>query len=135
MSKYRIERRNEADQPTGYWSARRSSWLAVSALATIYSQDDRDLFMRDATNFPVGGCWVIVNDPEHLGDLFVQPTRNNFTTIKLRPVVIRLSATEGEYADLNAQVDEFEAAVRQFVRKQQILIGDEWAVDVIGEEE
>lgn len=126
--------------------------------ATIFTEVERQRFMgrelRGEPNhkFPAGGVWVILNEPEHLGDLHIlkgansenedasnppiaapEIKRNHFTTIKLRPVVIRLSVTEGEYDDLNAQALEFEAAARQWVKEQQILTGD-WMVDVIEED-
>lgn len=128
--KYRIERRNEAEQPTGYWNAHRGSWLALASLATVYSESERELFLRDTLNgeqnvFPAGGCWVVADEPR----------RNHFTVLRLQPVAIRLSTTKewsdnGEYESLNAQALEFEAALRQWIAKQQILTGPEWGVDI-----
>ncbi len=62
------------------------------------------------------------------------PNTNHFTTIKLRPVAIRLSATEAEFEDLNNQALEFEAALRQWIKGQQVLT-DGWMVDIITEED
>lgn len=144
--KYRIE---TTTAPIHYWNSDSGfGWTLFPEDATEYSQAE-----RNAGTLPANGCWVIINSPaEHLGDLSVlknansrnedapslaiapaELRRNHFTTIKLRPTVIRLSTTEGDYEDLNAQALEFEAALRLWVKGQQILT-DGWMVDVIDED-
>lgn len=149
MSKYRIENRPHrlfTGQPILYWrEGDPGAWMRRKENATVFSEAERTQFLARAPGhvFPGGGTWVIIDEPEHVGDLLVsngansknEDARHCFTVFRLRPVVIRLSVTPGEFADLNAQVDEFEAVVRQFIRKQQVLCGPEWEVDIQTEEE
>ncbi len=120
MATYIIE---TIDEPKRYrrYENRQGVWTFQRQLAAEF--DER---LRQNLSLPAGGCWVIIDEPT--------PKRSHFTTIKLRPVVIRLAATEAEYEDLNAQALEFEAALRQWVKGQQILT-DGWMVDVLTEDE
>ncbi len=118
--KYIIQALNE---PRNYWHEGHAvrGWFPHRADATEFSEVD-----RERKTLPAGGCWVITEQ--------APPAKHHFTTIKLRPVALRLSASEGEYDDLNAQALEFEAALRQWVKGQQILT-DGWMVDVITDDE
>jgi hypothetical protein len=117
---YRIE---SIDEPTRYWHESHAvrGWFPDKGAASQFGEGD-----RKTMPLPVGGVWVIIDEPK--------AGSHHFTTIKLRPVVIRLSATEADYEDLNAQALEFEAALRQWLKGQQILT-DGWSVDVVTEDE
>lgn len=135
MSKYRIENRS-ANHPTLYWhEGNPGAWVHLKEGATIFSENERMQFPYGRL-FPGGGVWVRLDwkgANSRNEDAPAELRRNHFTTIKLRPIAIRLSTTEGEYEDLNAQALEFEAAVRLWVKGQQILT-DGWMVDVIDED-
>lgn len=116
------------EKPTLFWSELGPvlGWTPDRSAATVFDHRRR----MNGMSLPPGGCWVIAD----LSIQQINARRDHFTTIKLRPVVIRLSATEGEYDDLNAQALEFEAALRQWVKGQQILT-DGWMVDFVTEED
>ncbi len=122
-NRYRIE---SIDQPTRYWHESHAvrGWFPDKGAASQFGEGD-----RKTMPLPVGGLWVIVDEPKR--------ERVNITTIRLRPIALRIAAvmdSEDEFASLNEQVNEFEAALRQWVKKQQILNGSEWSVDVICED-
>ncbi len=124
MSRYIIESINE---PKRYWLESHAvrGWFPDRGAASYFGEGD-----RKTMPLPVGGCWVIVDEPK-------AGTRVNITTIKLRPIALRLSTvmdSEDEYASLNEQTLEFEAALRQWVKKQQILNGSEWDIDFVTED-
>ncbi len=120
MARYFIE---TIEEPKRYWLESHAvrGWFPDRGAASYFGEGD-----RKTMPLPVGGCWVIVDEPK--------AGTNHFTTIKLRPVAIRLSASDADYDELNAQALEFEAALRQWVKGQQILT-DGWMVDVITEDE
>ncbi len=103
-----------------FWHRKTRRWVHRDD-SSVYDEEQ-----RTRTPLPALGVWVIIDEPK--------AGSHHFTTIKLRPVVIRLSATEADYEDLNAQALEFEAALRQWLKGQQILT-DGWSVDVITEDE
>jgi hypothetical protein len=120
MARYFIE---TIEEPKRYWLESHAvrGWFPDRGAASYFGEHD-----RKCMPLPVGGLWVIVDEPK--------PVQHHFTTIKLRPVVLTLSAIEADYDELNSQVNEFEAALRQWVKKQQILNGSEWDIDFECEE-
>ncbi len=111
------------NEPKRYWLESHAvrGWFPGRGAASYFGEHD-----RKCMPLPVGGLWVIVDEPK--------AGTHHFTTIKLRPVAIQLSAVDGDYDDLNRQAAEFEAALRQWVKKQQILNGSEWDIDFVTED-
>ncbi len=118
-NRYRIE---SIDEPTRYWHESHAvrGWFDEKGAASQFGEGD-----RKSMPLPVGGVWVIIDEPK--------AGLNHFTTIKLKPVCIRLSASDRDYDELNQQALEFEAALRLWVKGQQILT-DGWSIDFECEE-
>ncbi len=121
MARYFIE---TIEEPKRYWLESHAvrGWFPDRGAASYFGEGD-----RKTMPLPVNGCWVIVDEPKR--------ERASFTVIKFRPIAVRLSApADQEYEDMNTQALEFEAALRQWIKKQQVLDDEMWSVDVLTED-
>lgn len=90
--KYIIE---SVEEPKRYWCKQGPifGWTTDRTQASEFTEETRKLWHQIGT-FPIpGGCWVITDEPEHLGDLFIRkdgnPDNNDISNLYIIPSELR----------------------------------------------